>query len=96
MKAQTVELYEQEFTLRNRLGLHLRAANKVVRVASRFSSDVWLSREGMEVDAKSIMGLTLLAAACGSRIKVRARGVDARAAVEALGALINSKFEEED
>jgi len=98
MKAEreSLESYEEEFTLCNKLGLHLRAANKVVRVASRFSSDVWLSRENLEVDAKSIMGLTLLAAACGTRIKVRAKGVDARAAVEALGALIQSKFEEED
>ncbi len=96
MKTQSVEIYEQEFTLCNKLGLHLRAANKVVRVASRFSSDVWLSREGLEVDAKSIMGLTLLAAACGTRLKVKARGVDARAAVEALGALIESRFEEEE
>lgn len=96
MKAERVELYEQEFTIQNRLGLHLRAANKVVRVASRFSSDIWLAREGLEVDAKSIMGLTLLAASCGSKIKVRARGADAREAVEALGVLIDGKFEEED
>ncbi len=96
MRAQSLEMYEQEFTVCNKLGLHLRAANKVVRVASRFSSDVWLSKEGLEVDAKSIMGLTLLAASCGSRIKVRARGTDARAAVEALGALIQSKFEEQE
>lgn len=96
MKPQGVELYEQEFTIQNRLGLHLRAANKVVRVASRFSSDIWLSREGLEVDAKSIMGLALLAASFGTRIKVKARGSDAREAVAALGALIDGKFEEEN
>jgi phosphotransferase system HPr (HPr) family protein len=82
--------------IRNRLGLHLRAANKLVRVASRFESDIWLAKEDLEVDAKSIMGLTLLAASCGSRVTVRARGMDAREAVDAVGALIESRFEEEE
>ena len=82
--------------IRNRLGLHLRAANKVVRVASRFQSDIWLIKDGLEVDAKSIMGLTLLAAARGSKVTVRALGSDATAAVEALGTLIDSRFEEEE
>jgi len=91
-----VESFERDCMIRNRLGLHLRAANKVVRVASRFESDIWLAKEGLEVDAKSIMGLTLLAAARGSRVTVRACGADAKEAVEALRALIDSKFEEEE
>lgn len=89
-------VYEKACTIRNRLGLHLRAANKVVRVASRFQSDIWLVKDGLEVDAKSIMGIALLAAACGSEVTVRARGADSKEAVEALGNLIDSKFEEED
>jgi phosphotransferase system HPr (HPr) family protein len=88
-------MYERHCTIRNKLGLHLRAANKVVRVASRFESDVWLSKDGLEVDAKSIMGLTLLAAAKGSRVVIRAKGPDAREAVEAVALLVDSRFEEE-
>lgn len=91
-----MEFYERECVIRNKLGLHLRAANKVVRLASRFSSDIWLARGDLEVDAKSIMGLTLLAAACGTRLTVKARGVDAKEAVEALGALIENRFDEEE
>lgn len=91
-----LESYERECVIRNKLGLHLRAANKVVRLASRFSSDIWLARGDLEVDAKSIMGLTLLAASFGTRLIVKARGADAREAVEALGALIENKFEEEE
>lgn len=91
-----MEHYEREFTIKNKLGLHLRAANKVCRVASRFRSDIWLAKEDLEVDAKSIMGLTLLAAAFGTKVKVRARGTDAREAVEALGALIEGRFDEEE
>jgi phosphocarrier protein len=75
--------------------LHLRAANKVVRVASRFQADIWLSKDDLEVDAKSIMGITLLAAACGSLVTVKARGRDAKKAVESLGVLFESNFEEE-
>jgi phosphocarrier protein HPr len=86
---------ERQFQIRNSLGLHLRAANKIVRVAGRFHADIWLVKDGLEVDGKSIMGITLLAAACGSVITVRARGVDAREAVDALGFLIDSKFDEE-
>ncbi len=90
-----MESWEAEHIIRNKLGLHLRAANKVVRLASRFESDVWLVKDDLEVDAKSIMGITMLAAARGSRVTVRAKGVDAREAVAALGSLIDSKFEEE-
>ena len=86
---------EETFKIQNRLGLHLRAANKVVRVASRFQSDIWLVKDGLEVDAKSIMGITLLAASCGSLVTVKARGLEAQEAVSALGALIDSKFEED-
>ncbi|MGQ9655810.1 MAG: HPr family phosphocarrier protein [Thermodesulfobacteriota bacterium] len=91
-----MKVCERAYTVRNRLGIHLRAANKVVRVASRFDSDVFLAKDGLEVDAKSIMGITLLAAACGSQVIVKARGKDAEEAVQAVGALIESKFQEED
>jgi phosphocarrier protein len=91
-----MESIEKTYIIKNRLGLHLRAANKLVRVASRFRSDIWLSKDGLDVDAKSIMGITLLGAAFGSRVTVKARGDDAAEAVEAIGALIESKFEEQE
>jgi phosphocarrier protein HPr len=90
-----LEVQERTFIIRNALGLHLRAANKVVRIASRFQADIWLVKDDLEVDAKSIMGITLLAAACGSHVKVKARGVDAREAIESLAVLFDSNFEEE-
>jgi phosphotransferase system HPr (HPr) family protein len=88
--------YERKFCIKNRLGLHLRAANKLARVANQFKSDIIMGKDGLEVDAKSIMELTTLAVSCGSEVILKARGEDAREAVEAIGALIEAKFEEED
>jgi phosphocarrier protein len=86
---------EKEFIIRNRLGLHLRAAAQFVKVANRFECNIHVEREGTTVNGKSIMGLAMLAAARGSRIVVIAEGRDATEAIEALGALIDSKFGEE-
>jgi phosphotransferase system HPr (HPr) family protein len=88
-------VHERTYTIKNRLGLHLRAANKVVRLTSQFHAEIRLEKDGLEVDAKSIMGITMLAAGCGSQVIVRARGRDAKQAVEALGELIDSKFQED-
>lgn len=83
------------FFIKNRLGLHLRTASLLAKEANRFASDIWLSKDGLEVDAKSIMGITLLGASCGSRIHAIAIGKDAVEALDALGKLIESGFGED-
>jgi phosphocarrier protein len=80
----------------NRLGMHARAAAKFVHLATRFSAHVRVAREGREMDGKSIMGILLLAAACGSTITITANGVDERDAVDALTALVISGFGEDN
>ncbi len=81
----------------NRLGLHARAAAKLVRVASRFSSQIHLSREGgsRQIDAKSILGILMLAASCGVRLVVSIDGQDESDAVDAIRRLFEDKFGEE-
>jgi len=86
---------EQEFDIRNRLGLHARAAAQLVRVANQYASEIKLVREGIEVNGKSIMGVLMLAAPKDTRILVRATGEDANAALGAIGELIGRKFGEE-
>ncbi|MSP98161.1 MAG: HPr family phosphocarrier protein [Betaproteobacteria bacterium] len=80
----------------NKLGLHARASAKLTQVASRYGAAVWLSRGERRVNAKSIMGVMMLAAGKGSRIVVEAEGEDADAAVSAIVELIAGKFGEED
>ncbi len=78
----------------NRLGLHARAAAKLTHIASGFQSEIWLSRSGRRVNAKSIMGVMMLAAGKGSTVKIEARGPDADAALAALTKLIADRFGE--
>jgi phosphocarrier protein HPr len=78
----------------NKLGLHARAAAKLTHVASGFQSEIWLSRSGRRVNAKSIMGVMMLAAGKGSTVRIDADGPDAEAALQALTALIASRFGE--
>lgn len=82
--------------VQNELGLHARAAAKMVKLASQFQSEIKLSRLEVneEVDAKSILGLLLLAACRGTTLEIRANGSDERVAVDALVALIESRFGE--
>jgi len=80
----------------NKLGLHARAAAKLTEVATGFAAEVWLSRNGRRVNAKSIMGVMMLAAGKGSRVLIEADGEDADAAVSALGKLIAERFGEEE
>lgn len=87
---------ERRFEIVNKLGLHARAAAKLVRLANRFSSDIRLEREGLVVNGKSIMGVLMLAAHRESLVSVSAEGADAGQAVEAIGELIAEKFEEEE
>lgn len=83
-----------ELEIQNKLGLHARASAKLTQTASRFASDVWMSRNGRRVNAKSIMGVMMLAASKGSRVEIEATGADAEAALDALESLINDKFGE--
>lgn len=85
-----------ELELINRLGLHARAASKLVQAASGFDSRVWLSHRDKRINAKSIMGVLLLAAPCGSRLTLEVDGPDEDAAAEAITALINDRFGEDE
>lgn len=85
---------ESEFEIVNVLGLHARAAAQLVKVANRFKSEVTIGCEGQEANAKSIMGVLMLAAAMGMRVKVRCEGPDAEACVAEIGKLIADKFGE--
>jgi len=83
-----------ELTIVNKLGLHARASAKLTQVANSFKCDVWLSRNGRRVNAKSIMGVMMLAAGKGASIMVEAEGAEADAALAALRELIADRFGE--
>ncbi len=85
-----------EAEILNKLGLHARASAKLTQVAGRFGAEVWLSRDGRRVNAKSIMGVMMLAAGKGSRIAIEAEGDDAEDAMSAILALIAGKFGEDE
>jgi len=87
---------ERTVKLKNRLGLHARAAAKLVHLAAGFESKVTLARDGDEVDGKSILGLLLLAASQGSEILVRVDGTDEKDAFAALQNLIDRRFDEKE
>ncbi|MEP7306717.1 MAG: HPr family phosphocarrier protein [Acidobacteriota bacterium] len=82
-------------TVVNQLGMHARAAAKFVHLASRYQSRVLVARAARQMDGKSIMGILLLAAACGSHITISAEGADELDAVDALAALVQSGFGED-
>jgi phosphocarrier protein len=85
---------ERSVTIVNPLGLHARPAAQLVRLASSFTSHVELERDGLTVNAKSIMGVMMLAAECGAAVVLRADGADEASAVEALAALVARGFDE--
>jgi phosphocarrier protein HPr len=86
---------ERSTTIKNRLGLHARPAAEVVKTAGRFRSDITVGKDGMWVNAKSILGVMTLAAEYGSTLTVRAEGEDAEQAAEALIAVLQKQFVEE-
>ncbi|MES2995181.1 MAG: HPr family phosphocarrier protein [Verrucomicrobiota bacterium] len=86
---------KKDFTIINKLGIHARPAAQFVKTANRFQCDIMVEKDGEEVDGKSIMGLMMLAAGHGSVISVSADGTDEAAALEAIGHLIERKFDEE-
>ena len=81
-------------TIDNKLGLHARASAKLTELASRYQSEVWLSRNGRRVNAKSIMGVMMLAAGKGATVTIETDGADSDAALTAIQALIADKFGE--
>jgi phosphocarrier protein HPr len=93
--AERPQKIEKDIPIINRLGLHARPAAMFVRIASRYRCDVWVAKEGEEVNGKSIMGLMMLAAGQGSKLHVRCEGVDADRAMAELEELINARFQED-
>ncbi len=86
---------ERQFQICNSRGLHARASAKFVRCVESFDADVHVSRDGQTVGGTSIMGLMMLAASCGTTIDVSASGPDADAVLDAIGALVGNKFDED-
>lgn len=85
---------KQEIEIINKLGLHARASTKLTQTASQFGAEVWIGLNGRRVNAKSIMGVMMLAASKGSKVVLEADGPDENAALVALTALINNRFGE--
>jgi phosphocarrier protein HPr len=89
-------MLQLEVEIINKLGLHARASAKLTQTAGRFRSDIWLSRNGRRVNAKSIMGVMMLAAAKGSTVVVETEGPDEDEALRALENLVASRFGEDE
>jgi phosphocarrier protein HPr len=87
--------HANDVTIVNKYGLHARPAAEFVKLANRFRAEVFIRKDDVEVSGKSIMGVMMLAAECGSTVRIRAAGDDAGEAVEALSALVRNRFNEE-
>ena len=87
-------MQKREIRIVNKLGLHARASAKLTQVASKFASGIWLTRNGRRVNAKSIMGVMMLAAGLGSTIELETDGADEGEAMEAIAKLFADKFGE--
>jgi phosphocarrier protein len=87
-------MQKRAITISNKLGLHARASAKLTQAAARFQSAVWLSRNGRRVNAKSIMGVMMLAAGLGTTVELETEGADEVAAIDAIEGLFRDKFGE--
>ena len=87
-------MLQREVEIINKLGLHARASARLTQVAGRFGADVWLSRNGRRVNAKSIMGVMMLAAAKGTTVVVETDGPDEHEAMQAIEKLVANRFDE--
>jgi phosphocarrier protein HPr len=87
-------MIKSTLTISNKLGLHARASAKLTKLAGSFSCEVFMSRNSRRVNAKSIMGVMMLAAGLGSQVELETEGADEQAAQEAITALVNDKFGE--
>lgn len=89
-------MISRELEIVNRLGLHARAAAKLVKLSATFDSDIDIEKDGQRVNSKSIMGVMMLAASCGSTVTLHADGADEERAVEAIADLVGRRFDEEE
>ena len=89
-------MIHKEIEIINKLGLHARASAKFTQLASRFKSEVWLTRNKQRINAKSIMGVMMLAAGQGAKLELEASGEDEQACVDALVELIHNRFDEDE
>lgn len=89
-------MLHKEATILNKLGLHARASAKLTKLAGQFDSEVWITRNGRRVNAKSIMGVMTLAANKGSVLEIEISGKDEAIAMDAIIALINNLFDEDE
>ena len=89
-------MVKKKIVVKNKLGLHARAAVKFMNLANRFASSVWIEKDGNEIDGKSILGILTLAAIQGSEITLKISGPDEDQALNALETLIENKFNEEE
>ncbi|WP_296056846.1 HPr family phosphocarrier protein [uncultured Amphritea sp.] len=89
-------MLEKQITIINKLGLHARAAAKLINVTSSFSSDIQLTKDGRKVDGKSIMSVMMLAASKGTELTISTSGEDEHQAMDAIELLINNRFDEEE
>lgn len=87
-------MISQDITIINKLGLHARAASKLVNCASQFESEVFIDKQGNKVNAKSIMGVMMLAASKGTEIRLEVDGNDESRCIEAISTLIANRFDE--
>ena len=87
-------MQQRQIEIVNKLGLHARASAKLTQLAGKYKSEVWIERDGRKVNAKSIMGVMMLAAAKGSKVVLETSGPDEAEAMEALVQLIEAKFDE--
>ncbi|MBX2882126.1 MAG: HPr family phosphocarrier protein [Granulosicoccus sp.] len=87
---------QEDIDIINKLGLHARAAAKLVKLAAGFESSIDIEKDGKRVNGKSIMGVMMLAASCGSTVTLHVDGADENEAMEALKTLINQRFEEDE
>jgi phosphocarrier protein HPr len=85
----------KELTIMNRLGLHARPSAMFVKICSRFKCEIWVEKDGEQVNGKSIMGLMMLAAGLGSKLRITCEGADAEKALGEIEALIHRKFDED-
>ena len=94
-KKTDAEFLTKELTIINKSGIHARPAAMFVKIANRFGSDIFVEKDGERINGKSIMGLMMLAAGPGSKIKLHVKGADAVAALAEIEALVQRKFDED-
>jgi phosphocarrier protein len=87
-------MQQRQIEIANKLGLHARASAKLTQLAGKYKSEVWISRDGRRVNAKSIMGVMMLAAAKGSMVVLETDGPDENEAIDAIAHLIERRFDE--